>query len=131
MAAASDYLEDKVLDHVLDVAAYAQPAALYVGLFTADTGLEANNPSAEVTGNGYARTVVAFNAAASGSSTNNGAVTFPTASGGNWGTITYAAVMDAASSGNVLFYGALSVAKTVTDGDTFQISNAQLTITMA
>ena len=131
MAAASNYLEDKVLDHVLDVAAYAQPAALYVGLFTASTGLEINAPSAEVTGNGYARTVVAFGAAVSGSSTNNVAVTFPTASGGPWGTITFAAVMDAASGGNVLFYGALSVDKTVTDGDTFQISLAQLTITMA
>jgi len=131
MAAASDYLEDKVLDHVLDVAAYPQPTALYVGLFTADTGLESNSPTAEVTGNGYARTVVTFGAASSGSSTNNANVTFPTASGGNWGTITYAAVMDAASGGNVLFYGALSVAKTVTDGDTFQISTGQLTITMA
>jgi len=30
-----------------------------------------------------------------------------------------------------LFYGALSVDKTVTDGDTFQISDQQLTISLA
>ena len=41
MAGFSDYLEDKVLDHVFGGSAYTAPGTLYVGLFTAapsDTG---------------------------------------------------------------------------------------------
>jgi hypothetical protein len=39
--------------------------------------------------------------------------------------------MDAASGGNVLFYGALSVNKVVTTGDTFQINDQALTVSLA
>ena len=41
MAGFTDYLEDKVLDHVFGGSAYTAPTTLYVGLFTAapsDTG---------------------------------------------------------------------------------------------
>ena len=132
MSAATNYLENEVLDHILGEGArdFTSPATLYIGLFTAVADGEAGSVT-EVSGNGYARTAVNFNAASGGSSTNNGAVTFPTASGGNWGTITHAGVYDASSSGNLLFYGALTVNKTVTDGDTFQIADTQLTISLA
>ena len=35
MAGFSDYLEDKVLDHVFGGSAYTAPSPLYVALFTA------------------------------------------------------------------------------------------------
>ena len=132
MSAATNYLENEVLDHILGEQArdYTSPAALFIGLFTAVADGEAGSVT-EVAGNGYARTAVNFNVASGGSATNNGAVTFPTASGGNWGTITHAGVYDASSSGNLLFYGQLTVEKTVTDGDTFQIADTQLTISLA
>lgn len=130
MAAASDYLENKVLDHVLTATAYTQPSARYIGLFTADTGLEANTPSAEVSGGSYARQTVTFAAASSGSSATNATVTFPAATA-NWGTITHVAVMDAATSGNVLFWGAVTTSKTIETGDTFQITSGNLTISLA
>ena len=132
MSAATNYLENEVLDHILGEGArdFTSPATLYIGLFTAVADGEAGSVT-EVSGNGYARTAVNFNAASGGSSTNNGAVTFPTASGGNWGTITHAGVYDASTAGNLLFYGALTVNKTVTDGDTFQIADTQLTISLA
>lgn len=132
MSAATNYLENEVLDHILGEGArdFTSPAALYVGLFTAVTDGEAGSVT-EVSGNSYARTGVNFNAASGGSADNNGAVTFPTASGGNWGVITHAGIYDASSGGNLLFYGALSVSKTVTDGDTFQIADQQLTISLA
>lgn len=129
MSAASNYLENKVLDHVLRVASYSQPSALYVGLFTASTGLETNSPSAEVSGGSYARTAVTMGAASSGSSTNSGTVTFPAATA-NWGTVTHVAIMDAATSGNVLFWGAATASKTIETGDTFQISASNLTISL-
>jgi len=39
--------------------------------------------------------------------------------------------MDAATSGNVLFWGAVTTAKTIDSGDTFQISSGNLTISLA
>lgn len=135
MSAASDFLELKVLDHVLrySTAPYTAPSTLYLGLFTASTGLETNSPSAEVStggGTNYARQTVTFGAASAGSSSTNATVTFP-AAGANWGTITHVAVMDASTSGNVLFYGAVTTSKTIETGDTFQVSSGNLTVSLA
>lgn len=49
MANLSDYMENKIIDHMLRNQAYTPPATVYVALFTAVTGLEANNPTSEVT----------------------------------------------------------------------------------
>jgi hypothetical protein len=130
MSAASDYLENALLDHVLKNTAYSQPATLYLGLFTASTGLEANSPSAEVSGGSYARKTAAFAAAAGGSAATSGTITFDTATD-NWGTITHVAVMDAITSGNVLFWGAVTTSKVIENGDTFQVSSGNLTISLA
>lgn len=134
MSAASDYLEDALLDHVLNSpgSAYSAPSTLYLALFTADTGLEANSPSAEVStsSTGYGREAVTFGAASSGSCATDATVTFTTATD-NWGTITHIAVMDASTSGNVLFYGAVTTSKTIETGDTFQVSSGNLTISLA
>jgi len=129
MSAASDYLELKLLDHTLGNTAYAQPTN-YVGLYTGDGGLEANSPSAELSGSGYARQAASFAAASGGSCSTDATITFPAATG-NWGTITHVAVLDAATSGNVLFWGAVTSSKTIETGDTFQISSGNLTITLA
>jgi hypothetical protein len=132
MTAATDYLENEVLDHILGEGTrdFVSPPNLYIGLFTAVADGEAGTVT-EVAGNAYARTGANFSAAVSGSSANTGDITFPTATGGNWGVLTHAGIYDAATDGNLLFYGALTVTKTVTDGDTFQISDSQLTITLA
>ena len=129
MSAASDYLEDKLLDHTLGNTAFSQPSN-FVALFTATTGLETNSPSAECSGGGYARQSASFAAASSGSCSTDATITFPAATG-NWGTITHVAVMDASTSGNVLYHGAVTSSKTIETGDTFQISSGNLTITLA
>jgi len=131
MSAASDYLENKVLDHVLGNTAFTQPSN-YLALFTADTGLESNSPSAEIStsGTAYSRQSVSFGAASSGSASTDATVTFSAATA-NWGTITHVAVMDAASAGNVLFYGAVTTSKTIESGDTFQVSSGNLTVSLA
>jgi len=132
MSAASDYLEDKVLDHVLGNTAFTQPSNIYLALFTADTGLESNSPSAEIStsGTAYSRQAVSFGAASSGSASTDATVTFSAATA-NWGTITHVAVMDASSAGNVLFYGAVTTSKTIESGDTFQVSSGNLTVSLA
>ena len=130
MSAASNYLEDAVLDHVLGNTAYTPAATLYLGLWTADDGLEAGTLTSEVSGGSYARQTIAFDAASGGTSDSAATVTFPTATA-NWGTITHVAIMDALSGGNVLFHGAVTTSKTIETGDTFQVSAGNLTITLA
>jgi hypothetical protein len=132
MSAASDYLEDKLLDHTLGNTAFTQPSTIYVGLFTGtpNTNLEAGTLTDEVSGGNYTRKAVTFSAASSGTSSNSATVTFDTATA-NWGTITSVAVIDAATNGNVLFYGSVTSSKTIESGDTFQIASGNLSISLA
>ena len=137
MSAASNYLENKLLDHVLTGTAYSQPSTRYLALFTntstnAAANLEAGTLTDEVStsGTAYGREEVTFAAASGGSSATNATVTFDAATA-NWGTITHVAVMDAETSGNVLFWGAVTTSKTIETGDTFQVSSGNLTISLA
>lgn len=122
----SNFLENKVLLHVFGATPYTAPATLYVGLFTSNPG-EAGGGT-EVSGGSYARQTAAFTVAANLAS-NTAAVEFPTASA-SWGTITYAAIFDAASGGNMLAYGALTASKTIATGDVFRIPAGDYDITL-
>jgi hypothetical protein len=144
--AMSDYLENKLVDALVRGQSYTMPTTVYVGLATS-TGSDASCGT-EVTGGSYARVAVVSNmtnwagtqsagstSASSGTGgqiSNNAAVTFP-APTANWGTVTEFCVFDAASGGNLLWRAALTVAKTINNGDaapsfaiaalTFQIDN--------
>ena len=104
MAGFSDYLEDKVLDHVFGGTAYTAPSTLYVGLYTSGT-----SPT---------------------QATNGAAVEFVTATG-SWGTVTHCGVFDAVSSGNLLGWAALTASKAVASGDVFRFDAGDLDITLA
>ena len=130
MSSFSDYTENLVLNWLFTTNSATRPTAWYVGLFTAapsDTG-----GGTEVTGNGYAR-VATGTMSISGTSTtatNAAAIEFAAASGGNWGTITHAAIFDASSSGNMLAWAALTTSRTINDGDVFRIPAGSLDITL-
>lgn len=124
--AKSNYLENKVIDHFLGTSSTTAPSNVYMGLFTSNP-TDANSGT-EVSGNGYSRQVITFNAASSGSATNSSAETF-TASGGNWGTITHFGIFDASSSGNLLYHGALTDDKVIEDGDSLVVASGAITIT--
>jgi len=127
MSQATNYLENKVLDHILGTAAYTMPT-VYLGLFTAtpsDTG-----GGTEVSGNAYARQACPFSVAVTNTgSLNSGTVTFPTASG-SWGTITHWALFDAVTTGNMLVYGALASSRTIALSDTLIVNPGGLTVTL-
>ena len=144
MANATNYLENKLVDHLFRAAALAKPTANYVGLFTAapsDAG-----GGTEVTGGNYARVNLApsdTNWAAtqggtSGASSGTGGATsnavviaFPTPTA-NWGTVTHFAIFDAVTGGNPLVWGALSVSRVVNNGDPGpRFLAGSLTITVA
>ena len=116
MTAASNYLEDEVLDHVLGKGTrdFTSPANLYVSLHTADP-TEAMD-TGELSGNGYSRQSVTFGASSSGTASNTNQLTF-SASGGSWGTVSHMGIFDAATVGNGLIYGSLTASRTVNDGD--------------
>jgi len=120
----SNYLENKVLGHVFGAAPYTAPTTLYCALFTTDPG-EAGTGT-EVSGGSYARQTIAFTVTGA-QGVNTSAVEFPTATA-SWGTITYGAVYDAVSGGNLLASGALSASKTIASGDVLRIPAGSFTI---
>lgn len=130
MSSFSDYTENLVLNWLFTTNSATRPTAWYVGLFTAapsDTG-----GGTEVSGNGYAR-VATGTISVSGTdtlATNDAAIEFAAASGGNWGTITHAAIFDASSSGNMLAWAQLTTSRTINDGDVFRIPAGSLDITL-
>ncbi len=130
MSAASDYLENELLDHVLANSAYTSPTNVYLALFDAGTLLEAGTLDDEISGGAYARQEASFAAASGGSATTDATITFPTATAG-WGTVTHIAIMDAVTAGNVLFHGAVTTSKLIETNDIFQVTAGNLTITLA
>jgi hypothetical protein len=131
MAGKSDYLENKVLDHVLGGGDYTRPATVYVGLFTAaptDAG-----GGTEVSGGAYARASVTNNAtnwpAASGGSKSNGvAIAFVTATAG-WGVAVAFGIFDALTNGNLLYWALLTSSMTIDSGATASFAIGALTVT--
>ena len=130
MSSFSNYTENLLLNWLLTTNSATRPTAWYVGLFTAapsDAG-----GGTEVTGNGYAR-VATGTISVSGTdttATNSAAIEFAAASGGNWGTVTHAAIFDASTSGNMLAWAQLTTSRTINDGDVFRIPAGSLTVTL-
>lgn len=121
----SDYLENKILDHVFRNTSYTPAAAVYLGLYTSapsDAG-----GGTEVSGAGYARQAITFGAASGGAISNTAAVQF-TASGGNYGTVTHVGIFDAATTGNLLAWKDIT-SVTVNNGNilTFPIGDIDVT----
>ena len=127
MSAFSDYLENKILLHVLDNTAYTSPTTVYLGLHTADP--TDDGTGTEVSGNAYARQVAAFTVT-NDTASNTSAIEFPTATG-SWGTVGWVGVWDALTGGNLLFHGALTSPKTIASGDVFRVPAGDLDITLA
>jgi len=130
MSGFSDYLEDKVLDHVFGGNAYTAPTTLYVALYTvapSDTG-----GGTEVSGGAYARQTGAFTVSGTNptTATNSAAIEYPTATA-NYGTVVAVGILDASSSGNLLAYSTLDSSKVVSSGDVFRFNAGDLDITLA
>ena len=128
MAEMSTYLEDALINATLRNTTYTSPATVYVGLFTSDPTDDGSGT--EVSGGSYARTAVTFGAPSNGVTTNSAAVEFPQATG-NWGTVGWIGIHDAATSGNLLYHTALDASKTIETGDIFKISTGNLSVTLA
>lgn len=127
MAEMSNYLENALINATLRNTAYTSPTTVYVGLYTSDPG--DGNTGTEVSGGSYARVSVSFGAPSNGVSTNSASVTFPTATG-TWGTVTHIGILDALTTGNLLYHTALDSSKSIASGDVFTISTGNLSVTL-
>jgi hypothetical protein len=115
----SNYAENKLLDHVLKVAAFSVPANLYVALSLADP-TEDGSGLDEPAGGAYARVQCnAWDVAANRATSNTSVIQFPRATD-DWGAITHWALFDASSGGNMLAYGALTGPSSLTILDTMR-----------
>lgn len=127
----SDYLENELLDHILGNSSWSAPGTVYISLYTvtpSDTG-----GGTEVTGGSYARVSMTNNltnwpAASGGAKANGTAITYPQATA-DWGTVVAFGIQDASTSGNLLYWGAVSPSKAVSNGDTAAFAIGDLDIT--
>ncbi len=109
MGGKSNYLENLVLGATLSETAIPALVNLYIALFTdspADLG-----GGVEVQGGGYARALAPKNAqtweiTATGRMSNKVPLSFP-ASTSSWGTVIAFGIYDAATGGNLLYWGDL------------------------
>ena len=128
MAEMSNYLENALINVTLRATSYTAPTTVYLALYSndptdADTGTE-------ISGTNYARQSITFGAPSNGASTNSAAIEFPQA-GGAWGTITHIGILDASTSGNLLYHTPLTTSKAIDTGDLFKIASGSLTVTLA
>lgn len=137
MTAMSNYLENKLIDHILRDTAFSAPSAIYVGLVGKydASQLEAGTLTHELSGGSYARVSVKGDSNWSAGSTNGltdneNDISF-TAASNEWGHVSGVFLADASSGGNVILYGQLDATKFVENGDQFIFSAGDLDITFA
>lgn len=139
MSAISDFLEPRMIDNVFNQVAISV-FNTHVALFTTAVGDDGSGT--EVAGNAYARVLVNPNSGASprwalavvdGTAflvDNADVITFPTASGGDWGTVSHVGIYDALTLGNLLWHGAFDTPIDVNDGSTFTLPIGRLNMTL-
>lgn len=121
---ASTYLRTEWMKYGFSASAMGtRPSAWHIALHTADPG--AAGTANEVSGSGYTRISMGTPTVAASQVTNAGAITFPTVTDTPY-TVTHASVWDAATAGNALFYGTLSVAKALAVGDALVFATGEL-----
>lgn len=127
MAEFTNYLEAKLLDHVLTNTSFSSPTTVYAGLFT--VAPDDSGGGTEVSGGSYARQAMSFSAASGGATTTDADINFPQATA-DWGTVVAVGIHDAVTSGNLLMYTDLTTSKAIATGDILKISSGSLTVSL-
>ena len=110
----------------------ALPTKYYIGLSATQPtvdGVCTGEPT--TSGTGYARVLLdSLSAPSAGVISNEDAISF-NESISNWGTMLYYVVYDAATGGNLLFFGSLSVGRSVEPNTIITIKAGELKITLS
>ena len=132
--AASDYLENALINSTLRGASFPTPNALFLALFTADP-TDANIVANEVNGSWYARQDITgggaissgFTAPSNGVTSNARVLTFPPVTGAQV-TVTHYGIYDASTGGNLLIHGPMTTSKTLLVDDVLSFAIGALQI---
>jgi hypothetical protein len=142
----SNFMENNMLNYILKTPGgdtfgiRPNPAGtIFLAVFTDPDGLTAQSLETnqgtgavipyEVSGNGYQRKLISFNAASIGISTNSSTVSFDLATG-SWGEITHYALLNIGVTDfpGTLFWGAFDSPELIEAGDRLVIRPGQLRI---
>lgn len=128
----SNYLRNKVLDHVNGKAAFTMPTTVYVAALTSASTVSGPGTEVSATSTGYARQAITATmaVASTGTTSNSAMISFGPATAA-WGTITDFAVFDAAAAGNMLWFGSVSASKTIASADYFQFAAGQFQLSLS
>lgn len=122
---ASNYLENKLIDHSLGTTTFTKPTSVYLALYTvspSDSG-----SGTEATGGSYVRKVITFSASSSGSTSNNTSITFSTMPTAN---IVAIAILDALTAGNQLYWATLASNRSLTAGDSIVFPSGSVVVSL-
>jgi len=126
----STFLSNAILNHIFKNTAYDTTANIYVALSLANPTDDGSGVSEPVPGDYNRIQHNTWDAAASGATQNDGAITFDQIGSTQWGTVTHFAMFDAATSGNMLFYGALDTSRNLGQGDTASFADGALQVNL-
>jgi hypothetical protein len=136
MSAFSNYLEDQITGWIAGTTFAGAPSATFVQLYDGDP-LDTGAGGTPIVIATAARLSVASGAGSwtrgtsgDGTITNASAFTI-TSSATATASATHFTVWDASASGNLLFYGELTTAKTIASGDEVKFNTSSLTLTVA
>ena len=127
MPALGTYAEDKIINLMVRNTSWTPPTTVYLALYL--TTPTAADVGTEVGGGGYLRQAIVFAAPSGGVCLSSADVTFPIALT-SWGNVAYAAIRDASTGGNLLFYGNLVLPRFVSSGDVLKFLTGNVAITV-
>ena len=138
MSAASNYLEGKLVEHVLRGVMFNNPPAIYVALHTAAPGETGANEVTAGAFPAYARKDAANGAAidtgwtpqVDGVCKNAKQLIYPVHNGAAPITVTHYSLWDSATGGNCLVSAALASSRTLNVGDVFVVDVQKLTVSV-
>lgn len=124
------YWANKVLDLMFGGTPFTPPPTLYFALFL--TSPSAGGGGTEVSAPGYGRKAVTnntteFPSASGAMKVNANNIAFSPA-GVDWGTVVASAILDAATLGNLLYFGTLQTAQPIYTGDIPQFPPSTINI---
>jgi hypothetical protein len=125
MAGMSTFMKNSLVNATLRNTAYTSVATVYLALYSTDPRIAGS----EVVGGSYARQAITFIAPTAGVTSNAGVINFPTSTA-PWGSVTWFAIRDALTVGNLLYTGALTTPRTLVLGDSISVPIGNITITL-
>ena len=125
----TNYLANRLVKATVGDVAWTTPNKVYLALYTEDP-TKAGIGAGEVNQASYNRQEVTFNInGTDGVTTNANQVDWNTATS-NWGNVGWISIMDAPSSGFMLYFKALDNPKEILSGDQFKIDAGKLNLTL-